>query len=314
MTEALGSAGMMEIPVLVVDTQRAGPSTGLPTKTEQGDLWQVLGASQGDYPRLIVAPRDPLDAFNTVPEMFNLLDKLQCPGILLSDELLSDETSTVDPESINFHPQIHRGELITEPSKLNGYLRYKITETGISPRAVPGLEGYEHVVATDEHQEDGVLISDEFTNPAKRKAMLEKRQRKMDGIVDRIAPPELEGPEEADVTLLGWGSTHGVIKEAREQLEEDGITANHLHIKWMVPLHGKAITGILSRSKKTIIVENNYSGLFHRYMRSETGLDVTGHIRKYDGEPFMPHHVTDGVKAILSGESTKYVPTHELEV
>ncbi|MFQ6616021.1 MAG: 2-oxoacid:acceptor oxidoreductase subunit alpha [Fidelibacterota bacterium] len=314
MTEALGSAGMMEIPVLVVDVQRAGPSTGVPTKTEQGDLWQVLGASQGDYPRLVVAPKDPLDAFNTVPEMFNLLDKFQCPGILLSDGLLSDETSTVDPESINLHPHIDRGELITEPSKQNGYLRFKITESGISPRALPGLEGYEHVVATDEHQEDGVLISDEFTNPVKRRAMLEKRQRKLEGIEESIVPPELEGPGGADVTLMGWGSTHGVIEEAREQLKNDGITANHLHIKWMVPFHGQAVTEILSRSKMTIIVENNYSGLFYRYLRSETGLDVDGHIRKYDGEPFMPHHITDGVKAIVRGESTKYVPTHELEV
>lgn len=314
MTEALGSAGMMEIPVLVVDAQRAGPSTGLPTKTEQGDLWQVLGAGQGDYPRLVAAPKDPLDAFNTVPEMFNLLDRLQCPGILLSDELLSDETSTVDPAMINLHPEIDRGDLIMKPSESNGYLRFKITESGISPRAVPGLQGYEHVVATDEHQEDGGLISDEFTNPRKRKAMLEKRQRKLEGIEDVIAPPELEGPKEADVTLVGWGSTHGVIEEAREQLKDDGITANHLQIKWIVPFHAREVTEILSRSRRTIFVENNFSGLFYRYMRSETGLDGDGHIRKYDGEPFMPHHVADGVKAILSGETARYVPLHELEV
>ena len=315
MTEAVGSAGMMEIPVVMINVQRAGPSTGVPTKTEQGDLWQMLGASQGDFPRIIVAPKDALDAFNTVPELFNLVDRYQCPGIIISDLLISEGRSSVDPDDINFHPNIDLGELITKHST-NGdeYLRYKNTESGISPRAVPGLKGYVHVMATDEQDEDGVLISDEFTNPVKRRMMVEKRGRKMQDIFEHVAAPEIEGPKEADVILVGWGSTYGVIHEAVEQLKTEGITANHLPIKWIVPFHVKEIMEILSNCKKVIMVENNYSGQFYRYMRSETGLNVDTHIRKYDGEPFMPHQVTNGVKEILDGETEVFVPEHKIMV
>ena len=205
MTEAVGAAAMMEIPVVYIDVQRAGPSTGVPTKTEQGDLWQILGASQGDYERLIVAPKDSLDAYNTMPELFNLTDKLQCPGILISDLLISEGRYSVDPDKIDMHPVIDRGQLIAEDSSPNGYKRYEITDSGVSPRAMPGLEGYVHVVATDEHDEDSTLISDEFTNPHKRRLMVEKRGRKMLGAASLIAPPELEGPEDAEVTAGGMG-------------------------------------------------------------------------------------------------------------
>ena len=193
-------------------------------------------------------------------------------------------------------------------------MRYKDTESGISPRAIPGLEGYVHVVASDEHDENGILISDEFTNPHKRRKMVEKRARKFEKVVSEIAAPELEGPPDADVTLLGWGSTSGVIKEAIEQLKEKGVTANQLAVKWIVPLHAQAITDIVNRAKKTIIIENNHSGQFFRYLRSETGLDVDGHIRKYDGEPFMPHHIVEGVLEQLAGKTNHYVPVQEIMV
>jgi 2-oxoglutarate ferredoxin oxidoreductase subunit alpha len=295
-----------------IDVQRAGPSTGVPTKTEQGDLWQALGASQGDFERFIVAPKDALDAFNTVPELFNLADKSQCPGIIISDLLISEGRFSFDPDDVDMHPDIQRGELITEPTDGNGYMRYQDTRSGISPRAIPGLEGYVHVVATDEHDEDGILISDEFTNPHKRRQMVEKRARKFSDILDHIAAPEVEGPEDADVTLIGWGSTYGVIKEALEQLEEQGIKANHLPIKWIVPFHADAVSEIMTGANRTIIVENNYSGQFARYLRSETGLSADGHIRKYDGEPFMPHHVVNGVLEHLGGATGVYVPYQEV--
>ncbi len=320
MTEAIGSAAMMEIPVVFIDVQRAGPSTGVPTKTEQGDLWQMLGASQGDFERFIVAPRDCLDAFNTVPELFNLVDRCQCPGLILSDLLISEGRFSVDPADINMQPTIDRGEIINQPGSANGsasgngYLRYKITESGVSPRAVPGMEGHVHVVATDEHDENGVLISDEFTNPHKRRNMVEKRARKFKDIAGRIAAPELEGPADADVTLIGWGSTYGVIKEAVEQLQALGISANHVGVKWIVPLHAERLTEIITRAKHTIIVENNYSGQFYRYLRSETGLSVDGHIRKYDGEPFMPHHIVNGVREQLAGKTNHSVPYQEVMV
>src|SRR5499426_3660837 len=319
MTEALGAAAMMEIPVVCINVQRAGPATGVPTKTEQGDLWQVMGAGQGDYPRIIVAPTNIPDCFKTVPQLFNLVDKFQCPGIVISDLLLSEGRSSVDPAELNFNVPIERGEVIglngSIPPVNGGYNRYRLTDSGISPRALPGTAGYTHVVATDEHDEDGVLISDEFTNPHKRQAMHEKRMRKMDLILPLVEPPKLFGPEDAQVTLLGWGSTEGVIHEAMQKLaNEEGVRVNNLQIKWMVPLHCEAITAIVSKCRKVIVVENNYSGQFARYLRSETGIVADGHIRKYDGEPFMPHHIVDGVKKILAGTTQKYVPVHEIMV
>ena len=314
MTEAVGAAGMMEIPVIYIDVMRAGPSTGVPTKTEQGDLWQVLGASQGDYERLIAAPFDALDAFNTMPELFNLADRFQCPGIMISDLLISEGRYSVDPDLIDMHPVIDRGQLITDPVSPNGYKRYENTDTGISPRAIPGLEGYVHVVATDEHDEDSTLSSDEFTNPHKRRMMVEKRGRKMQGILDLIPQPELDGPEDAEVTLVGWGSTQGAIKEAIGQLTERGVTVNQLAIKWLVPFHADHVLGILNNAKKVIIVENSFSGQFARYLRSETGFAAHGHIRKYDGEPFMPHHISDGVMEQVAEKVSRYVPYQEVIV
>jgi len=178
---------------------------------------------------------------------------------------------------------------------------------------VPGVLGCIFTAATDEHDEDGTLISDEFTNPQKRRMMVEKRARKMQGAIKDITPPKLIGPEKADVTLVGWGSTAGVIREAVEKLAgEEGIVANQLAIKWIVPLHAAEISAILGRSKNVILVENNQSGQFARYLRSETGFAAHGHIRKYDGEPFMPHHIVEAVKAQLAGQTRLSVPVHEI--
>src|SRR5207248_366302 len=143
---------------------------------------------------------------------------------------------------------------------LSAYKRYEFTDDGVSPRAVPGLPGYVHVVATDEHDDEGGLISDEYTNPHKRRAMHEKRMRKMESILPRIAPPEIYGSPEADVTLVGWGSTEGVIREAIDQLAAQGVVANNLQIKWLVPLHVDAIMEQLGKVRRVVIVENNYSG------------------------------------------------------
>jgi 2-oxoglutarate ferredoxin oxidoreductase subunit alpha len=322
MSEGLGMSAMMETPVVVINCQRAGPSTGVPTKTEQGDLWQMLGAAFGDYPRIIAAPLDIGDCFKLIPEIFNLADRFQCPGLVLCDLLLSEGRLSVHPDDLNFGPPIDRGELILSASgggaasapTNGGYKRYRITDSGVSPRAVPGVPGHIHTAATDEHMEDGVLISDEFTNPIKRRAMMEKRMRKVVGIEASVPPPALSGPSSADVTLIGWGSTKGVIEEACELLDGEGISANQLQIRWLVPLHGEAILEILKNSRHAIIVENNYSGQFARYLRSETSFVANGHIRKYDGEPFMPHHIADAVKDQLAGKTKLSVPMHEIMV
>ncbi len=326
MSEAVGMAGMIETPVVCVDVQRAGPATGVPTKTEQGDLWQLLGAGQGDYPRIIVAPADQLDLFRTIPELFNLVDQYQCPGLVLSDLLISEGTVSVDPAELVFDVARDRGETIFPNGNGetgnpfggyhdNTYLRYRNTASGVSPRAVPGVPGHLHIAATDEHDEDGTLISDEFTNPAKRRLMVEKRGRKMQTVLHRLAPPALFGPPDAPVTLVGWGSTAGVIREAVEKLAaEESIEANHLQIKWLVPFHAQDVGRMLARSRRVIVVENNYSGQFARYLRSETGFTPHGHIRKYDGEPFRPHHIVEAVKEQLAGQTTLSVPLHEISV
>jgi 2-oxoglutarate ferredoxin oxidoreductase subunit alpha len=320
MTEAIGMAGMMEVPCVIINVQRAGPSTGVPTKTEQGDLWQALGASQGDFERFIVAPTGALDAFDTIAELFNLVDKCQCPGIVLTDLLISEGSFSVDPDAINMQPKIDRGELIAWAAATNGanhshnYWRYRDTETGISPRALPGMEGYVYVAATDEHDEEGILISDEFTNPVTRRKMVEKRARKFQHVAKDVPAPQLEGPDDASVTLVGFGSTYGAIKEAVAQLASQGVVANQLPIKWLVPFHAEEVSTILGKAKRIIIVENNYSGQFARYLRSETGIAAHGHIRKYDGEPFMPHHIVEAVQEQLAGKTNHSVPVQEFIV
>jgi len=158
------------------------------------------------------------------------------------------------------------------------------------------------------------LISDEFTNPTKRRAMMEKRMRKVAGIEAAVPIPALVGPRDAEITLIGWGSTKGVIEEACEILNDRGISANQLQIRWLVPLHGESILEILKDSRHTFIVENNYSGQFARYLRSDTSFVPGGNIRKYDGEPFMPHHIVEAVKEQLSGKTKLSVPTHEILV
>jgi 2-oxoglutarate ferredoxin oxidoreductase subunit alpha len=314
MTEAIGMAGMIETPVVVINVMRAGPSTGVPTKTEQADLNQAFGASQGDFPRVILAPLSMPDCFTTPALAFHLADRYQCPVIILSDLLMSEGNETVDPAFLNVEFPIDRGELITEANgQANGepYLRYKNTDSGVSPRAIPGLPGYVYVAGTDEHDEDGVLISDVYTDTVRRKKMVDKRDRKMRTLLQDVPAPKLEGPAHAEVTLVGWGSTWGVLVEAAERLNREGIPTNHLQVKLLYPLHAKEISAALGKSKRIIIVENNHSGQFARHLRAETGIVAHGHIRKYDGEPFEPKHVVAGVKEVLAGKGVVEVLSTE---
>jgi 2-oxoglutarate/2-oxoacid ferredoxin oxidoreductase subunit alpha len=314
MTEAIGMAGMIETPVVVVNVMRAGPSTGVPTKTEQADLNQAFGASQGDFPRIVIAPLSMPDCFRTPALAFNLAERYQCPVIILADLLMCEDNETVDPALLDVEFTIDRGELITEANGQSDgepYLRYKDTPSGISPRAIPGLPGHLYVSGTDEHDEDGVLISDVFTDPVRRVKMVNKRDRKMSTVLDHVPAPKLEGRADAEVTLVGWGSTWGVISEAVERLNQEGISVNHLPITLLIPFHVKEVTDILGKSKKIIIVENNFSGQFARHLRAETGVVAQGHIRKYDGEPFEPKHIVAGVKEILAGKNLVQVLSTE---
>ena len=312
MTEAVGQAGMIEAPVVFITVQRGGPSTGIPTKTEQADLNQALGASQGDFPRIIMAPADVTEAYYTAAEALNLADKYQLPVIILSDLLLSEHPETIERDALKPDLVIDRGELVTEWPEDNGtYKRYAFTESGISPRALPGTKNTVYVAPTDDHDEEGILISDEYTSPPVRRKVQEKRMKKLEGALKELPPPQIEGPEDADVTLVGWGSCRGVIREAAEILRSEGISTNQLHFKYLLPFHAKEALEILNGCKRTVGVEVNYTGQFAKHLRSETGFSLDDMVLKYDGEPFEPAFIVNRVKEIVGGEPLSLEVTRE---
>lgn len=303
MTEAIGLAGMIEAPLVVISVQRGGPSTGIPTKTEQADLNQAIGASQGDFPRVIMAPGKISECFKMAGEALNLAEKYQLPVIILSDLLISEHPETIEPEDLQDPPPIERGELVREWSKSNGkFKRYAFTASGISPRALPGTANALHVAGSDEHDEEGILISDEFTNQAIRRKIAEKRMKKVPLALGDLTPPSLEGPIDADVTLVGWGSTWGVIHEAIEHLKAAGIKANHLHFTYLVPFHVREALAILKKCKQTICVELNATGQFARHLLAETGYQIHDRVLRYDGEPFEPRSLSQQIQAVLADQ------------
>ena len=296
MTEALGLAAMIETPVVCVEVQRGGPSTGLPTKTEQGDLWQVLGAGQGDYPKAVLAPATIEEAFYFTAKAFNIAEKYQVPVILISDLLLSEHQNTIDKLDLNV--PIERG-VWAQP---NGgeFLRYEDTVSGVSPRAVPGQEGLIFVAGSDEHDERGDLISDVHTDPAKRVLMMDKRMRKLASIAKDMPETRLEGPAHADLTVLGWGSTYGMMRRVMEHFNKDGRNRiNLLCIRSLCPFPWKEVSNLLYGAKKVMAMEANYTGQLCRLVRQETGFYVNHRWFKYDGEPFYPGTTFDYVEEVL---------------
>lgn len=305
MTEAIGMAGMLEAPAVFITVQRGGPSTGIPTKTEQADLNQVFGTSQGDYPRAIIAPITLKDCYYAAAESLNLAEVYQIPVTLISDLMLSEHRETLEPDELRADVPIRRGDLLREvPERAHGdgrYQRFAMTPSGISPRVLPGTPGTFYVAATDEHDEEGILLSDEHTNAALRVVMQQKRMRKMDTLLAELPPPVLEGPADADITLIGWGSTWGTIHEACAQLAEQGVRANHLHFRYLVPFHAREAREILGGCRLTAMVEANYTGQFARHLQAESGCGVDHLILRYDGEPFDPGEVAMRARRILEG-------------
>jgi 2-oxoglutarate/2-oxoacid ferredoxin oxidoreductase subunit alpha len=316
MTEAVGLAGITETPVVVADVMRGGPSTGLPTKTEQGDLFHVLGASQGEYPKAVIAPVTVEDAFYATVECLNLAEKFQIPVILLSDLLLSEHMETVDSDKLTNKVPIDRGEVVTSVNGSGPYKRYANTPSGVSPRAIPGTPDAMHIAASDEHDEDGVLISDIFSNPTTRVKMVDKRFRKLEGVIKATKPFLKDGPDGADITLVGWGSTYKILEEARMHLEKDGVKVNHIHFRTIAPFHGEAVLKALSACKKTVCVENNATGQIARLVRQETGYSMHHHIRKYDGEPFYIDPLLEKLRACLKpgAPAVQTLVTSELDI
>ncbi len=304
MTEGIGMAGMIEAPVVIVEVQRGGPSTGIPTKTEQADLNQVFGASQGDYPRVIIAPTNTTDCFHTAVEAFNLAEKYQLPVIIISDLLLSEHPETIEPDAMRSDVPIERGALVTDwPAENGKYKRFALNvPEGVAPRALPGTDNTVHVAGTDDHDEEGILISDEFTNAPLRRKVMERRMKKMEAVARDLPTPKLEGPADADVVLITWGSSEGVVRDAIPLLAEAGIRASHLSIKYIHPFHSREVLEILQPARCAVVVEVSFTGQFARHLRAETGYGVRDVVRRYDGEPFEPLFVVREVQRILAGK------------
>ncbi len=296
MVEALGMAGCTETPIVVVEAQRAGPSTGLPTRTEQGDLEFVLRASQGEFPRIILAPGNLEQCFEAGWRAFNLAEKYQCPVIVLTDLYQSAAVRTVELKAFDFTKiPIERGTLLDEAAldKLaSDYKRHAITESGISPRAIPGHPKAVFMTTSDEHDEQGHIIEDAAT----RNKMMEKRMRKLDLAVEEMSAPQVYGSKKAEITLIGWGSTYGALRETVDRLNKEGMQANMLHFMDLWPFPEEKVTPLLKEAKYMVCVEGNYTGQLANMIRTYTGIQVDKRVLRYDGRPVSPKFILEHLK------------------
>ncbi len=294
MAEALGLAGIDEVPLVVVEAQRGGPSTGLPTRTEQSDLLFALHASQGEFPRLLLAPGTIEECFECGWRAFNLAEKYQTPVILLTDQLLASSLRTLDADAIDFDAvEIDRGRLLTAEeldSLTEPYRRHLFTSDGISPRALPGHPNAVHATASDEHDELGHITEDKDN----RTKMMQKRMRKLDAARADIEPPTRYGPEEAPIVLVGWGSTYGVLREVVDRLQGE---ARLVHFRDLWPFPSDAAAQALETGT-LVAVENNFTTQFKRLLQAETCIRVDHAVSRYDGRPFSPEDVLAGLKEV----------------
>ena len=288
MVEGLGLAGMTETPIVVVDGQRAGPAIGLPTRTNRATCCSLFAPPTAIFPEWCWRRRTSEDAFWLTVKAFNLADEYQVPVIILTDQYLASSYATVDRFDLS-GVQIKRGQLLSEedPSKLEHYKRYEITASGISPRAFP-LQSTALVVAdSDEHNEEGHLIEDAET----RTAMMLKRQRKLEGLKKEISGPRTHGPSQADITLIGWGSTLGALKETVDTAARHGLSVNLVHFAEIWPFPTEAANLALQGARRTFAVEGNATAQFAQLLRAETGHQVSGAILKFDGRPLTPAYI-----------------------
>jgi len=297
MVEGLGLAGMTETPIVVVEGQRAGPAIGLPTRTEQGDLEFLIHAAHGEFPRAVLAPATVEEAFWSTIKAFNLAEKYQLPVIIVTDQHLASSYATVGKVDLS-KVVIDRGWLLseTELAKLGEYRRHQITDSGVSPRAMPLMGKTLVVTDSDEHNEAGHLIEDAET----RTAMVRKRLRKLEGLREEMAQPRTYGPAQAGATLIGWGSTYGALKEAVDLAAKDGLGVNLVHLSELWPFPAQPTLRALQGVKKSFSVENNATGQMAHLLRAETGHQVTGKILKFDGRPFSPDHILRQLKKEVS--------------
>jgi 2-oxoglutarate ferredoxin oxidoreductase subunit alpha len=297
MVEALSLAGMMETPVVIALGMRPGPATGMPTRTGQEDLSFALSAGHGEFPRLVLAPGSVEEAYALAFHALEMSEAHQVPCILLTDQYLADTVVDVDPEALEVLPVrrcIVRGEGV--PRTPDGrYLRYAVTQNGVSPMAVPGEPGITVVADSDEHGEDGHLTEDHGI----RLRMVEKRLRKGEGLSAETLPPLITGTPDGEAALIGFGSTKGVVAEAREILARDGIAVAAVHLRQVWPFPSGAVEGILSRYGTALTVENNRTAQLARLIRAETGWKVAGTVSRCDGLPFTPEELAMEVRERL---------------
>ena len=290
MVEALGLSGMGEIPLVVIDVQRPGPVTGLPTRTEQSDLKFVISASQGEFPRVVIALRNQEDAFYQTMRAFDLAERYQIPVILLSDQYLADGTATVKPFDV---ARITVTSLTQVEAVEGEYLRYRYTEDGVSPRLIPGKSKHLVAIDSDEHDERGWITE----SAEVRTRMMDKRMKKLDGIRRELVEPEFVGDEAFDTLLVGWGSTWGPITEAVGLLnaENRGRFAA-LIFGDIYPLPQKRLLELAHKATRVINVEQNATGQLAGLIREETGVVCTGCILKYDGRQITGEEIAARIR------------------
>ncbi|MBP1991257.1 2-oxoacid:acceptor oxidoreductase subunit alpha [Paenibacillus eucommiae] len=297
MMEAIGLAGMTETPVVIVDTQRGGPSTGLPTKQEQSDLNAMVYGTHGEIPKIVLSPSTIEECFYDTIEAFNLADKYQCPVILMTDLQLSlgkQSSAMLDYNRI----VIDRGNLVTEPEEAEQnqlFKRYEFTEDGISPRVLPGVKYGIHHVTGVEHDQTG-RPSESTEN---RQRMMDKRMEKLKHIKVTDAV-KVDAPHETpDILLIGMGSTGGTIDEARERLAKEGIKTNHATVRLIHPFPTKDIKSYIEKAKTVIVIENNATGQLADQIKLHTGYgDKIQSLLKYNGNPFLPAEIEQKCKEL----------------
>ena len=300
MVEAIGLAGMTEVPVVIVNAMRGGPSTGLPTRTEQPDLLFAVYSSHGEFPKVVLTPGTIEECYEAGYRAHNFAEKYQVPVIILTDLQLAEQVRDTDP---NFYalPIVDRGKLLSKADidKLETqYLRYEFSEDGVSPRGLQGHPKTVYAPATDEHDETGHITED----AANRIKMMDKRMQKLETARKEIKGPKLFGPENADLTLIVWGSTVGAAREAVQLFNEDESNKekiNLLHFSEVWPFPVEATTEALKKVKYTVCVEQNYTNQFAKLLLTETGYSVNKKINRYDGRPITPEDLKVEAKNIL---------------
>jgi 2-oxoglutarate ferredoxin oxidoreductase subunit alpha len=290
MVEGLGLSGITETPAVIVLGQRPGPAVGLPTRTEQGELLFAIHAGTGEFPKVVLAPRDAEEAFFLTAKAFNMAEKFQIPVILITDTHLANSYSDVPKFDLSLI-KIERGEW-TNSEATGDYKRYQLTGSGISPRLVPGKNGSVVASDADEHDESGHLIE----TGQIRTQQNAKRIKKIETIKKDMSPPLFHQMFNARVVLIGWGSTYGAIMEASEILRSRRLANNVLQISEIWPFPSEFVTAALKSAPVSVVIENNLGSQLAYLIRAETGVSVTTHISKWDGRPMSAQYILEELK------------------